>query len=1139
MENLVIENLVIEKTDVEKTDAEKADAIKKYLSVQEPQGKEEVRFRRKLNVPLSEDRDLFDLFSYSGSSNNLGKLIESEINRLDRLKRLEKDNGSPEILEIDNEAQQLNQSSGGVTDQTTDVLIDDRVNLWYRSYKAIQEEEKYIKSLITKYEEQEVQTLADNTWPSSGAAQEESGGTRVIDNNYLRDISVYLRQLKENLYEVIDRKKELCREVYSNGYDISEYGITQEISDLGYDFVITKGEKVYETAKIVDIKEIIGDVYSKLTQLSSATSQEQDKLLDQIRESFNDTNSGGWEYILDQFKIHGEANGWTQEIMESIEQQGKELVGEYNQDAIDHPVLIKEREEEKVLQEALKGNPYFKEKSFVDRELKITETTELRDKIAPYKKGQDKLKPIYTKDLRSKLMSWRLRHGYTDVFNFNKYAQNDFDYGWKHHCAYIEKFGALPGDLLKSWIKIYVSRSGGYTFRGIIIDTTKFPEGFIWRNKNRYNNKIEGKYQSGNIYYLRSQKTSNTANIASIRSDSSRMLAAYKHFLEACENLSRELNVYYINQIRKTNNEYKIKKESARINIKQIKDLRKHSLTKSRIKFLLHWSSPGRFKQRKSQVVKNLIHPHIDSWADFLEKLRPGKFYNLNSRKVKIDHFTFQGTGYFTQSGLNMDAYLELIKNDRGVMRVAIFPVLDDDRNEIPKVRRAVINPEASHGTGGVTRLPHIGFVEDHVASMTWQGFCLGELSHSENLAAGESKTIEVEQVTELKKRLVEETSEEDAREMKDTVSLDEKISEELNDKVTYEEEQKNKVEQKKLDEKKSTYTKTKSKEEVSKTGLSISAPLGPAPVSGSINISKDITKKDNKTKTDQKLLQDSVTTSNENATKQGRESQSKNINEKIKKAASETSQSNKVSMTRSSESDSLESSKKKETIQMQNNNMGKTLSYYFFQLQNKYELVQKIENVRIVVSPPYETIAKSGINDIRIFHITEIPNICTAFSNRDDALAIFALAYKYAIENYFNKNSKEGLMSGALGSENNSLINSLIELLKNDQSSNPNMIAQYAQILSKVKEQFTEHPLEFKEMVSHSDDQTPNKFTVNSGALYMDTELGKQMATEPYLETRRDIETDLKNAEVEHLRAKTNAGAFYTPPATAPAAEK
>ena len=43
---------------------------------------------------------------------------------------------------------------------------------------------------------------------------------------------------------------------------------------------------------------------------------------------------------------------------------------------------------------------------------------------------------------------------------------------------------------------------------------------------------------------------------------------------------------------------------------------------------------------------------------------------------------------------------------------------------------------------------------------------------------------------------------------------------------------------------------------------------------------------------------------------------------------------------------------KRLETIEISNQNVGKTLNYYFFQLQNIYQTITETENVKIVVDP-------------------------------------------------------------------------------------------------------------------------------------------------------------------------------------------
>ena len=66
--------------------------------------------------------------------------------------------------------------------------------------------------------------------------------------------------------------------------------------------------------------------------------------------------------------------------------------------------------------------------------------------------------------------------------------------------------------------------------------------------------------------------------------------------------------------------------------------------------------------------------------------------------------------------------------------------------------------------------------------------------------------------------------------------------------------------------------------------------------------------------------------------------------------------------------------------------------------------------------------------------------------------------------------------------------------------------------------------PFQFQEVAIHAN----STHSVNAGAYYLDSEVGKQPATEQYLEDRRDIETQRKIAELEHLNAQTEAKVFY-----------
>ncbi len=776
-------------------------------------------------------------------------------------------------------------------------------------------------------------------------------------------------------------------------------------------------------------------------------------------------------------------------------------------------------------------------------------------------------------------------------------------------------------------------------------------------------------------------------------------------------------------------------------------DLQNYSLTRARINFLLHWKTPARFNQSGLGILENAISPDRDSWADLVNDLEPYGKYNPLGRKVQIDHFTFQRNGYYTQDGFSMRSYLELIKKDdinKG-MRVAVFPAVDDYGLEVPGLRRAVINPAASYEPNPITRLPAIRFIEEHSVRLEWGGICLGELSHTENLAPNETKRITIEKKTNLTERLSNTYDSTDIKEMKTTTSFEEKLSSELNDKETYEEEQKRILEEKNEQEQRDKRVLVKNRTETSDSSLNLVG--GYTGITVTANTKKNITKTRNDTKTNENILKDSTFLTTEDATKQGRETQTKDIQETIKKSSSETSQSNKVNIKRVSETEYSESATHKEEITISNNNVGKTINYYFFQLQNIYKTKHRIEDVRIIVDSTHEVIAKSGMTDIRVFRITDVAKIYEELGGDDESLLILAyIIWEYVLKNYYTKSGGAGLVANSqeaifnefaatmlnpegvmaisskigvygagikisgdkvdkafpqtfdFGGENIKIFAETSDIVKISGTANvslsgeisgtigiskssylslgqftlsgkvmsdPNDDEKFSGIINisdidvtdnkgwkmdvsskipisgkKVSGAFPEAvdfsgdatieatffdevpvPVSSEAKISESGDisgtitiQVPNShglylgqpeiqatlsgkvmsdlndgakysgiinvssnvssavaqkhinklhsllskikrtsldfqpievkpptgeyntYTVNSGGLYMDTELGKKMATEPYLEARRDIETDLKRAEVEHLNAKTKAGVFYPPPNITPA---
>ena len=623
----------------------------------------------------------------------------------------------------------------------------------------------------------------------------------------------------------------------------------------------------------------------------------------------------------------------------------------------------------------------------------------------------------------------------------------------------------------------------------------------------------------------------------------SRAKAVFYNFLNGCSALCDEMVQWHQEKIEAIKNEkegFNDKKASYETSLKYLKD---YALTKARLKFLLHWKSPGRFGGYKK--ISNAILPDTDPWVEFANQLKPTQKYNPLSRKVKIDHFRFFKNAYYTQDGLNMHAYLKLIAGDNRskAMRVVIFPVLDSKGDEIPYLRRAVINPERSFESNPIKTLPKVRFIEQNKISVIWDGICLGELSHTENLMPGENKTITIEKQTRFKEKLATSFENEMISEVKDTVSFEEKLSQEVNNEETTEQETVRELEEKQeksntqketiLDEHQDTRTDTSSTS--GEIGGSYKA------ISGNVKHSKDITKTSNQlnrnTQENENAVKDSKRLTQKEMSKEGRKTQEKNLKETIKKTATETSNTNKTSIKKTSEQESESMDKRLETIEISNQNVGKTLNYYFFQLQNIYQTITETENVKIVVDPGHEIIAKSKMSDVRVFDINNIASIYEELNcagNKKQTLLATIILF-YVFENYYNSSNvdseggRQGLTidyRGELFNQNDKTIDELVRTKK--------LQSEVQAFFEKLKES----SVNFNPIITDSQ----SDIGVNSGGLYLDVEVGKKMATEPYLENRRDIETHLQNtkvkqleAEVKHLEAQTQAGIFFPPPQSTP----
>jgi hypothetical protein len=99
-----------------------------------------------------------------------------------------------------------------------------------------------------------------------------------------------------------------------------------------------------------------------------------------------------------------------------------------------------------------------------------------------------------------------------------------------------------------------------------------------------------------------------------------------------------------------------------------------------------------------------------------------------------------------------------------------------------------------------------------------------------------------------------------------------------------------------------------------------------------------------------------------------------------------------------------------------------------------------------------------------------------------------------------------------------------LEELTFSGSVDDPNYVSSLQQRLRTALTQLQKIPFVFNEIMVGE----PAFVTVNAGAYYLESELGERPSTEQYLENRRDIETEMQLAGLDHLKAQTLQGVFY-----------
>lgn len=569
------------------------------------------------------------------------------------------------------------------------------------------------------------------------------------------------------------------------------------------------------------------------------------------------------------------------------------------------------------------------------------------------------------------------------------------------------------------------------------------------------------------------------------------------------------------------------------------KDIESNALRLAREAFVDDWNRASIMDT--TAVGEKIASPNSDPLTDLIADIVN------DGESAKVYTVEFRSDGYYTQDGQSLLDFIDVAEK-LPHLPILLLPVFDRYGRKLAGVWNAVVNPVRS---SNVIKLPTITFVETYKTEVRWKGYCIGELTQTVNLFPGEKKELVIEHSTRLSEKLSQTEASETSRSTTVTTSFEQQLQQELSEKnetaleesVTDENERKQDVSRVITDEvgkvdslslkftggqasasatsheytkedKDESYKGTKKKDKSKKADLGLEA-------------SSTTTVGHTDEKTDALTISQRQTA--EKSNKESKETLKKAVSNVINKSASETSENNKVSFTSTKSTEFEETTSNKETVVLENPNVGRTINYNFFQVQNMFETRTTLIDVKIVLDPGIEIVKYSDLTDLRVFDLEEFSRIYYNSDAKDPRIALLsAIVARQVFKTYCSLGGKPGIADVIRFTDIVPMDEDMYNILnlsfpwETGGSLEENLIDPIRKALSYLKA----ISLKFNEVELIP----PAVHTVNSGSYYMDAEVGLQPATEQYLEDRRDIQTDKQRAEVEEMRARIKAGVFHQP---------
>lgn len=209
-------------------------------------------------------------------------------------------------------------------------------------------------------------------------------------------------------------------------------------------------------------------------------------------------------------------------------------------------------------------------------------------------------------------------------------------------------------------------------------------------------------------------------------------------------------------------------------------------------------------------------------------------------------------------------------------------------------------------------------------------------------------------------------------------------------------------------------------------------------------------------------------------ASQSSQESSANTINDRVEDSLNNISQSNEVQFVSISESTKTESETSEQTVEFHNVNQGRSVTHKFFQLLHKFRSEVELRELKLVIEYADQLVPGFDLYRTEVFKLSEIDKIFPELIEED----------------------------------RQQLINRVKKLIK--------------ERLSTGKAEFTEENDTLTFIPSAMLD--PKEIYVNSGSYFVDTEVSRDPATEPYIQEARDAEIEQQKAKAGRIKNEGEA---------------